>query len=398
MVKDNTNYDKEMLTSLFLKVTESGDTLIEHCREVNLEYISETKNDIINGVVVHITHLNFYLEYIKEHYSVDQDRLKTQIDGKNFLDKLEHVKYELSEANLTINNKLKNNNMLTVDDSINANNIVFEVVQKFNNSKLLQDLVMHFIFIEKGISGKNIEKELADIDTQKSNLASSQQSLDDEYNNLDEKKQNLAKELESYSKKEKILSEKLDQVESEKKELSELKNEKINKYAERAYSAAANTYLKQAKHMTWAFYVFAVIGLATGITLSILYPIDAEHIANPIIQKIIVASVFILLITFFLRRASHYSSLGFKAKQTSLELEALPFFMRNVDSEKHHEIYTNLAEKYFGKELDQTQNHKIADIVQDQMKMNIEVIASAAQAIKTVSEAKKSNSEPESKP
>ncbi|UUM28721.1 hypothetical protein NQU59_06405 [Acinetobacter colistiniresistens] len=102
------------------------------------------------------------------------------------------------------------------------------------------------------------------------------------------------------------------------------------------------------------------------------------------ITKLTIISIVITLATIFIRRSSHFRKLHDQANQTSLELNALPNYLRQVDSEFHSEIYKDLIPKFFGKEFDQSQNDKIGDLMQDQLSAGTELIKASAELVKSV--------------
>ncbi|WP_213064357.1 hypothetical protein [Acinetobacter junii] len=102
------------------------------------------------------------------------------------------------------------------------------------------------------------------------------------------------------------------------------------------------------------------------------------------ITKLTIVSIVITLATICIRRSSHFRKLHGQANQTSLELSALPNYLRQVDSNDHSEIYKELIPKFFGKEIDQTQNNKIGDLVQDQLLAGTELIKASAEMVKNV--------------
>lgn len=118
-------------------------------------------------------------------------------------------------------------------------------------------------------------------------------------------------------------------------------------------------------------------------------------VLNYLLPKLLVLTISITLITFFLRKASHYRKLADQGKQTVLELTALPFFIKNLSDDVQAEIYKDLAGKYFGRMIDQTQNDKIGDLVQEQAKINMDMAKTMTEAFKTYQE---SDKKVESKP
>ena len=102
------------------------------------------------------------------------------------------------------------------------------------------------------------------------------------------------------------------------------------------------------------------------------------------ITKLTLVSIAITLATIFIRRSSHFRKLHDQANQTSLELNALPNYLRQVDSEYHSEIYKEMIPKFFGKEIDQSQNDKVGDLVKDQLAAGTELIKASAEMVKNV--------------
>lgn len=100
------------------------------------------------------------------------------------------------------------------------------------------------------------------------------------------------------------------------------------------------------------------------------------------ITKILMVSIAITLATIFIRRASHYRKLHDQSHQKSLELQALPLYLKNVNIEEHSEIYKNLADKFFGNDLDQSQNDKVGDMMKDQLTAGTELIKASVELIK----------------
>lgn len=174
-------------------------------------------------------------------------------------------------------------------------------------------------------------------------------------------------------------------IEKLNKEIRETKSDlnKINsEKTEEIYSTASAYFLDAARNYEVVFYLLLFASfLFTIISLSI-YPYSEENKINFIITKIITITLVITLGTLFLRKAAHLRKLHEQANQTSLELQALPIYLRNVNPSEHSEIYKNLAENYFGKELDQTQNDKIGDLMKDQLAAGTELIKASAEIVK----------------
>lgn len=168
-----------------------------------------------------------------------------------------------------------------------------------------------------------------------------------------------------------------------------------SKPTEDIYSNAAKKYIKTAR-----FYDVLLL-----VTLGIFYYITSNFFENFqmisifqaikkssseaqtlaiffFITKLTIVSIVITLATIFIRRSSHFRKLHDQANQTSLELNALPNYLRQVDSEHHSEIYKEMIPKFFGKELDQSQNDKVGDLVKDQLAAGTELIKASAEMVK----------------
>lgn len=152
--------------------------------------------------------------------------------------------------------------------------------------------------------------------------------------------------------------------------------------SEKIYSLASTNYLNAARNYEILFYLLLFGSfLFTLVSLSIEPYAEANKI-NFIIIKIITLASVLTLGTLFLRKSAHLRKLHEQSHQTSLELKALPLYLKNINKEDHSEIYKNLVEKYFGKELDQTQNDKIGDLMHDQLVASTELIKASAEMVK----------------
>ena len=98
--------------------------------------------------------------------------------------------------------------------------------------------------------------------------------------------------------------------------------------------------------------------------------------------KILIVAVGITLCTLFLRRSAHAKKLYEKAYQTHVEINAYPIFIKSLETMDQQEITKELALRYFGNEIDQTQNDKIGGLVQDQLSAGTELIRASAEMIK----------------
>lgn len=152
------------------------------------------------------------------------------------------------------------------------------------------------------------------------------------------------------------------------------------------YSSASEKYLENARNYEVLFYLLFAGSVLITIIHLIYFPYSDINKINFIVFKILTFTVVLTLGTLFLRKAAHLRKLHDQAHQTSLELKALPLFLRNIEKTEHSEIYKKLVDKYFGKELDQTQNDKIGDLIQDQLAAGTELIRASAEMVKAKSE------------
>ena len=98
--------------------------------------------------------------------------------------------------------------------------------------------------------------------------------------------------------------------------------------------------------------------------------------------KILILAVGITLCTLFLRRSAHAKKLHEKAYQTHVEINAYPIFIKSLETKDQQEITKELALRYFGNDIDQTQNDKIGDSMQDQLSAGTELIKASAELVK----------------
>ena len=181
-----------------------------------------------------------------------------------------------------------------------------------------------------------------------------------------------------------IIKELNSKINKSKAILNKINSEKT----EEIYSTASANYLEAARNYEIIFYLLLFSSfLFTIVSLSINPYTDLNKI-NFILTKVITITLVITLGTLFLRKAAHLRKLHEQANQTSLELQALPLYLRNISTEHHSEIYKELTTKYFGKELDQTQNDKVGDLMKDQLSAGTELIRASAELVKAKSDSK----------
>lgn len=174
----------------------------------------------------------------------------------------------------------------------------------------------------------------------------------------------------------------IEKLNNEIKESKSILNKLNSEKTEKIYSGASARYLKFARIYDGFSYSILIAILSIGIYIFINYPVNNTNLLDFFLPKLLILTTLVTLATIFLRKASHLRKLHDQTNQTSLELQALPLYLRNVNESDHSEIYKNLADKYFGKELDQTQNDKIGDLMQDQITSGTELIRASAEMLK----------------
>ena len=65
-----------------------------------------------------------------------------------------------------------------------------------------------------------------------------------------------------------------------------------------------------------------------------------------------------------------------------MEINAYPIFIKSLETKDQQEITKELALRYFGNDIDQAQNDKIGDLMQDQLSAGTELIRASAEMVK----------------
>lgn len=159
------------------------------------------------------------------------------------------------------------------------------------------------------------------------------------------------------------------------------KTDEIYKRAEKRFGDKARKYEK-------TFYGTLLISVIIFM-ISLFFPqLDNSssmfEYAKYILAKLAILTISITLCTVFSRKGAHFRKLQDQAYQTHLELEAFPLHTNRLDEEDKKQLIKELALKYFGKEVDQTQNDKIGDLIQDQFAASTEMIKASAEIFRNV--------------
>lgn len=100
--------------------------------------------------------------------------------------------------------------------------------------------------------------------------------------------------------------------------------------------------------------------------------------------KISAIFIFITVITFLIKQATHYQKKKDEAERTKLELKALPSYLADLEAKDATNLRKDLASKYFGKSNDNSTLNEIGNIIGEQLKNSTEVAKSSAEVIKAL--------------
>ncbi|WP_180024559.1 hypothetical protein [Acinetobacter sp. YH1901134] len=158
----------------------------------------------------------------------------------------------------------------------------------------------------------------------------------------------------------------------------------LEKKTKTIYSEARKINQKQFEENQKRFFWAIGITLVFSITLFLIYKMHWLNMSflDYLLIKVIFLLAGITLITYFLRNVSIFRKKADQAEQTHLELTAFPSYVIGMNPNELSTLKKDLAMKYFGKELEQTQNDKIGDLIQDQLKNSVELIKASAEVVK----------------
>ncbi|GAB03225.1 hypothetical protein [Acinetobacter sp. NBRC 100985] len=127
------------------------------------------------------------------------------------------------------------------------------------------------------------------------------------------------------------------------------------------------------------------IGIGSVCAILIIYckPIQPEGL-NYWFLKFLIFTLTITLSTYFLRRSVHLRKQADQLKKEAWEMDALPIFIASLDKSVRDEVIKDLVPKYFAKELDQSINDKMADIVNEQIRTSLEVFKTGTEIVKSM--------------
>lgn len=330
---------KDELVKLCIKIKENLDLVVENYKE-----IMTGSEDDVKKIEFYSQEINKYKVYIDEKilkfFEESSNRLRFDINGKTFLTVLTKI---CKDRNFM----LERNNHL----SIVSMDYVLEC---------LDDLIDDFYTFRFLIKNEEESEKLV------TGLKSKIQEVEQNVINL-----NAAKEA-----------------------LENLETEKIFSKASKKFLNTARFYDVLLVLMFYAIYKATNSIYNEYHALSELLRGSKENLAENFeiyfqnskvyffITKILIVSIAITLATIFIRRASHYRKLHDQSHQKSLELQALPLYLKNVNIDEHSEIYKNLADKFFGNDLDQSQHDKVGDLIKDQLTAGTELIKASVELIK----------------
>ncbi|MEJ5037686.1 hypothetical protein WH285_12190 [Acinetobacter johnsonii] len=185
----------------------------------------------------------------------------------------------------------------------------------------------------------------------------------------------------------------LSEINEELKKFRKLKDILSNSSTIKVYESAKRKY-------SWAFYIY-LISFFTAIYAALhfsLYIIQKKKIYLKDFGmdtydywtiKISAIFIFITVITFLIKQATHYQKKKDEAERTMLELKALPSYLADLEPKDATNLRKDLASKYFGKSNDNSTLNEIGNIISEQLKNSTEVAKSSAEVIKSLTPPKK---------
>ncbi len=176
---------------------------------------------------------------------------------------------------------------------------------------------------------------------------------------------------------------KLRELENKVKDVEAAKRALEHHETDLIYLNLYNKYKTEFKENNRNFYAVLCVGVALTLYSIFLYDVpDRINWIYFISTKVLIFSVSLTLCTIYLRRSAHAKKLYEQAFQTHTEITAFPLFIRSLKDEDKDSLTKELALKYFGKELDQTQNDKIGDLMQDQLSAGTELVRASAELVR----------------
>jgi len=277
--------------------------------------------ETVNKIYMIDSRRDFLSESCENYFTENKKYLLYIIVGKNFISYMQEVIKSINQKSIEISSEDVNNVLNSIQELFQAFNTITRIAESEKASKkLISDLEQQF---EKAkLSVQNIEA---------AKLALENDETDKIYKNLSDKYE------EEY----------------------ELNNE----------------YFRNS---------LIVTVLCTFLSIVYTFNIPVDQINWPVFisVKLLIIAVGITLCTLFLRRSAHAKKLHEKAYQTHVEINAYPIFIKSLKEEEQQEITKELALRYFGNDIDQTQNDKIGDLVQDQLSAGTELIRASAEMMK----------------
>lgn len=156
-------------------------------------------------------------------------------------------------------------------------------------------------------------------------------------------------------------------------------NEKITVAYKTTYQQLETDANKLQTKFYWA------IGVGSVCAISIIYckAIQPDGL-NYWFLKFLIFALTITLSTYFLRRSVHLRKQSDQLKKEAWEMDALPVFIASLDKSVRDEVIKELVPKYFAKELDQSINDKMADLVNEQIRTSLEVFKTGTEIVKSL--------------
>jgi len=177
-------------------------------------------------------------------------------------------------------------------------------------------------------------------------------------------------------------------VELELKKIRELRNRLQNTDSENIYNYAKDGF-NNTKNIYLGWFFFFVILTFGFAFISLVFKqifFDRFEVENVDywVFKITVLSLCLTILSFFLKQVIHYQKKEDFVERISLELNAFPSYISDLDPEDGIKLRKELALKYFGNDHATSNSNEFSSVNVEQMKASTEMVKATTEAIKNL--------------
>lgn len=174
-------------------------------------------------------------------------------------------------------------------------------------------------------------------------------------------------------------------VDLELKKIRELRNRLQNTESENIYDYADEKFSNAKHNYLGLFFVTIMITISFAVGSLVFKEIFFERFKidkyDYWVLKITIFSLCVTVLSFFLRQVIHYQKKADYAEKISLELQAFPSYISDLEPLDSIQLRKELAHKYFGNQTIDSSN-KSSDFNLEQMKSTTEMVKATTEAIK----------------